>query len=336
MKKDNMISVIIPFYNSEKWLEKSVKSIANQTYKNLEIILVNDGSDDGSVGIAKRLAGEDDRIVFISLPHGGVSVARNKGIEHANGRYILFADSDDTMNARIIKRMMKVMKKTDADIVSCEVERTTTDRTDFYPQRIYYKILSQDEYMRRFFKINSNKTYHYPVAKIYKKELLPTTLFPEGIRVGEDVIGTYIALCNAKNVAVLNDVGYYYNINPKSATGEFTDKDFDLLEVWDRMEELTKGRKPDHAYAKLNRKRTDFTLLLRMLTRIYPEEMEEKYPGLRERLLRDLKSNEKELLLSPIVPSRKLMILLLCHAYLPTSVFAEFLVCLRKNLPCKI
>ena len=315
MDKSTLISIIIPFYNAGQLLSKCVKSIADQTYKNLEIILVNDGSDDISVDIAKRLADNDKRIILLCMPHSGVSAARNKGLEAATGRYVMFADSDDRMNPKIIKRMMKIMMKNDVDMVECGVTKTDvlTDRS--LPENVSFLIYSHDEYMRMFFKINSNKMVHYPVGKLYKKELLPDNLYPADIRIGEDVIGTYLSLTNVRRVAVLKDTGYYYYRNPHSTTARFSEKDFDLIKVWDRMMELTKGVSPDHYYAKIGRDRINFTLLLRMMTQLSPKEMEHKFPGQRKKLLGSLKEKERELLGAPIVPSRKVMIFMVCHFY---------------------
>ena len=333
MDKKQLISVIMPFYNSEKHLKRSVNSITKQSYRELEIILVCDGSEDGSLDIAKQLAKEDDRIVIIEISHGGVSVARNTGLEKAKGRYIMFADSDDAMNIYIIKRMMMLMEKTRADIVSCGIERTEIIEYDRpLPETISFDTFTQKEYLRLFFKINSNEWVHYPVAKLYKRELLHLPLYPPGIRVGEDVLGTYRAVSKAKKIVSLSDTGYYYYLNPKSATADFSEKDFDLIRVWDRMLYATKGIKPDHAYARLGRQRINFTLLLRMLTQVPAEEIRSNYPVQQKKLLRDLRRCEKELLHSPVIASRKAMIFLLCHMYDPIATLCDLYVRLKRKI----
>ena len=331
MDKSALISIIIPFHNSEKHLEKCLNSIVNQTYNELEIILVNDGSEDGSPDIAERFAREDGRICVISIPQSGVSVARNTGLENASGEYIMFADSDDMMNTKIIKRMMKVMQSTDADIVSCGIERTEILKEEPISRDIVTDTYTRKEYLRLFFKIRSNEWVHYPVAKLYKKELLMMPLYPPGIRVGEDVVGTYRAITKAKKIVALKDVGYYYFINPESATGEFSEKDFDLIEVWDQMVRITKGVKPDHTFALLGRKRINFTLLLRLLTQVPAKEIEVRYGARQKRLLRDLRRYEDELLHSPVILSRKVMIFLLCHFYDQVAFGCDLYVRLKKK-----
>lgn len=336
MKNRPQISVIIPFYNSEKHLKRCVNSIMRQTFTDLEIILVCDGSEDGSPDIAKKLAEEDDRIIILDIPHGGVSVARNKGLEIATGDYVMFADSDDAMNIYIMNRMMKVMAKTKADIVTCSIERTDTFKeTEPLSDTISYKTYKKNEYLRLFFKIKSNEWVHYPVAKLYKRELLPLPLYPPGIRVGEDVLGTYLALSKAKNITALRDTGYYYYTNPNSATADFGKKDFDLIRVWDQMVDVTKGIKPDHAYARLGRQRINFTLLLRMLTQMSAKEIRKNYAAEQKRLLRDLRRCEDDLLRSPVVVSRKFMIFLLCHLYDPVAAGCNLYVYIKNAVSAK-
>lgn len=316
-KAQPLISIVIPYYNTERYLERCVDSITAQTYRNLEILLVNDGSEDRSVSIAKALEEEDERIVNINVPHGGVSIARNAGLKRAHGDYIMFVDSDDWMAPRIVGHMARLMEKLDADLVTCEIERAedVSSVSKNIPRSLSYSVCSRDSYMKIFFKISSNEWVHFPVAKLYKRELLPQPLYPEHIRVGEDVLGTYLAVSETRKIVRLKEVGYYYFINPRSATSQFDERDFDLIRVWDKVVEATNGKEPDHSYAKLNRDRINFTLLLRMLTELPAKERKQKYGKIEKQLLADLKKCEKSLLRSPIVFSRKVLIFLLCHCY---------------------
>ena len=332
MATRDIISVIIPFYNSEKHLKKCVDSVTSQTYSDLEIILVNDGSTDSSRKIAERLASRDPRIRIIDIENSGVSVARNTGLSQATGSFVMFADSDDMINVNIIQRMMKVMKETKADMVTCQIDCTDTLTERLISKKIVYDIYSKHEYLRLFFKIGCNAQVHYPVAKLYRRELLPEDLYPAGIRIGEDVVGTYKAISQTEKIASLRDVGYYYYENPDSVTGSFSDKDFDLLDVWDRMVEITKGKDPDHKYALLGRDRINFTLLLRLITRVPADEIRKRFSSREKRLLRDLRLCEKRLLKAPIVTSRKLMIVLLCHMYKPAAAVGDLRLRLRRGL----
>lgn len=115
---DKMISVIIPIYNMEKYLDRCINSITEQSYKNIEILLINDGSTDNSLKICKKFQKEDERIKFFSMNHQGVSIARNLGIEKAKGKYIMFIDSDDWIEKDTIKTLYENIKNNDMSICS--------------------------------------------------------------------------------------------------------------------------------------------------------------------------------------------------------------------------
>ncbi len=299
-----------------------MESIAGQSYHELEILLVDDESDDGSVQIADELADEDGRIRVIKVRHGGVSAARNEGLKQASGAYVLFVDSDDWMDRGIVEQMADQMAQTEADLVTCNIvysdgmipeNAESGGGTSAGTPAI--ETYSREEYLRFFFKISSNENVHFPVAKLYKKELLPEMLYPEGIRVGEDVLGTYRALAGVSRITWIRKAGYFYFKNPESVTTLFSPKDFDLLRVWDQVVKETQGHEPDHTYAKINRDRINFTLLFRMITEVPAEERKREYVAQTDKLRADLHRCEKELLHSPIVGSRKVMIVLLNRCY---------------------
>ena len=115
MDKKPLISIIVPYYNPGDQLKRCVSSLAGQSYRNLEILLINDGSDDGSPDAARSLAASDNRIIPVDIPHSGVSVARNTGLLKASGDLIMFVDSDDWMNTDIVECILKTMQETEAD-----------------------------------------------------------------------------------------------------------------------------------------------------------------------------------------------------------------------------
>ena len=323
-KGNALVSVIVPFYNTGTLLRRCVKSMTAQTYTNLEIMLVDDGSEDDSVKIAEELAADDKRVRVLRTEHSGVSATRNEGLEQASGRYILFVDSDDWMSRTVVGHMVEQMTVTDADLVTCEL--IYSDGMDSAPEAgesdacsdqnsPSVRVYTRDEYMRLFFRIDSNEWVHFPVAKLYKKELLMQPLYPVGIRIGEDVVGTYRAIMPVKKIVRLDETGYFYYLNPQSVTVCFSEKDFDLIEVWDQMVSITEGKEPDHAYAKINRNRVNFTLLFRMITEVPAADIRKKYSSQQKQLLENLRNCEQELLRSPIVSSRKNLIRLLCHCY---------------------
>ena len=108
---DKTLSVIVPVYNAERFLERCITSLTNQTYKNLEILLVNDGSKDDSLSICRRFAQQDDRIKVLDKPNGGASSARNLGLKHATGDYIGFCDADDFQDADTFETLIHIMEE---------------------------------------------------------------------------------------------------------------------------------------------------------------------------------------------------------------------------------
>ena len=124
-----LISIIVPVYNQEKYLSRCLDSILDQTYKNLEIICVDDKSTDGSAEIIKHYVQKDSRIVYYRNTGKGVSSARNYGIERANGEYIGFVDSDDFIQPQMYEFMLRAMQENDCEMVACGYERV--DRADY-------------------------------------------------------------------------------------------------------------------------------------------------------------------------------------------------------------
>ncbi|MEH7566253.1 glycosyltransferase family 2 protein, partial [Priestia megaterium] len=120
------ISIVVPVYNASNTIERCVQSILSQTYTNIEIILVDDGSKDNSLEICKKLQSRDSRIVVVSRKNAGVSVARNKGIEMANGDYIAFVDSDDYVKPEMYEKLINIAESRKVSLVFCNYEEVTT------------------------------------------------------------------------------------------------------------------------------------------------------------------------------------------------------------------
>ena len=180
----NLISIIIPVYNAEKYINRCIKSIVNQSYQELEIIVVNDGSTDNSLSICETLATQDNRIKVISQDNGGVSKARNTGLRLAKGEYVMFLDSDDYMLPDMCKTMLDVLHSKQADCVICGIKEPEGGL--WCPQRnIDYLIL---EDFKRDFIYQLNTELLSPCwNKIFKRQLI-TNLFNEEISFGEDLI----------------------------------------------------------------------------------------------------------------------------------------------------
>lgn len=180
----NMISIIIPVYNAEKYINRCIKSIVNQSYKELEIVIVNDGSTDNSLHICEILAMQDYRIKVISQDNGGVSKARNTGLRLAKGEYVMFLDSDDYMLPEMCKTMLDVLHKKQADCVICGIQEPEAGL--WCPQKsMDYSTL---EDFKKDFIYQLNTELLSPCwNKIFKRQLI-TNLFNEDISFGEDLI----------------------------------------------------------------------------------------------------------------------------------------------------
>lgn len=180
----NLISIIIPVYNAEKYINRCIKSIVNQSYQELEIIVVNDGSTDNSLSICTTLAMQDNRIKVISQENGGVSKARNTGIRFAKGEYVMFLDSDDYMLPDMCKTMLDVLQGKHVDCVICGIQEPECGL--WCPQRsIDYSTLVD---FKRDFIYQLNTELLSPCwNKIFKRQLI-TNLFNDNISFGEDLI----------------------------------------------------------------------------------------------------------------------------------------------------
>lgn len=304
--KEPLISIIIPVYKVEKYLDRCVTSVINQTYKNLEIILVDDGSPDNCPKLCDEWAKKDKRIKVVHKKNGGLSDARNVGFKHSKGEYIGFVDSDDWIHKNMYKMLYKNMISYDADLSCCELVRSLgpedRDKSKSFDNKVTEYDL--DEFMKIFFKWGTQHCVYYAVTKLYKRELVNSSLYPVGLT-SEDVLGTCKVLLKCKKIVSINTPYYYYFVNNKSITGsKFSNNDLDLLEIWDRVVELCKDTKY-YEMAKYNRERIDYTLLMRMACQLTNKEINEKYKKYKDQCLKDLRKHRKSLFKAPMPISRK-------------------------------
>lgn len=244
-----LVSVIVPIYNVEEYLHQCIDSIIQQTYYNLEILLVDDGSSDNSGVIAEDYANSDNRIKVYHKKNGGLSDARNYGIDHANGDYFTFVDSDDFIVPKMIENMVIIAEKELADIVECRNCRCSSEDTIFSVSipdgKINTRILSGNDRMRLFLSPTGIKTTAW--AKLYKRELFNNVRFPVG-KYHEDVFTTYKLIDLASRVALTDFVGYVYRNNKNSITkSTFNIKRLDAIDG--KLEQATfiKAHYPDYA-----------------------------------------------------------------------------------------
>lgn len=223
-----MISVIVPVYKVEDYLDQCVQSIVSQTYTDLEIILVDDGSPDNCPAMCDAWAKRDSRIKVIHKKNGGLSDARNAGLEIAAGEYISFVDSDDWIENDILQLSLQCAKKNNADIVAFGVDWIHLDHIENpHPlhSAVYY---GTDNIVRTYFQ--SCMVLTIACNKLYKAEILSCITFPVG-KLHEDEFFTYRVLAKANTVAVIDTIGYHYRQHSNSIMGTYNLRHLDALEA---------------------------------------------------------------------------------------------------------
>ena len=206
-----MISVIVPIYKVEKYMDLCIRSILNQTYQNFELILVEDGSPDVCGRKCDEWAEKDERISVIHQANGGLSAARNAGIEQAKGDYLCFVDSDDWLKADYLETLYGLIRETGADMACCGFERVseagkTTDENVHIQEGVY----SQDEFWKLFYFEKGCRTY-YTVSwnRIYRRKLFEKLRFPCGL-IHEDISVLYDLISECRSIALSPKVEYCY------------------------------------------------------------------------------------------------------------------------------
>ena len=209
-----MISVIVPIYNSEKYLDRCVESVVQQTYSNLEILLVNDGSVDSSGKLCDEWQKKDPRIRVIHKENGGLSDARNAGLDAADGTYIALIDSDDYIAPDMLQNLLEAMQKIDAEVGICNLLYVDEDglpllgRNDNLP--IKDETITGLEAVNRTMQ-DEEKGWYYVTAcnRLYRKALFADLRFPVG-KIHEDEFTAHRLLGQCEKVSCISAVGYYY------------------------------------------------------------------------------------------------------------------------------
>ncbi len=234
---DNLISIIIPVYKVEKYLNQCIESIVHQTYENLEIILVDDGSPDKCPQLCDEWANKDNRIKVIHKQNEGLSAARNSGMQIASGDYIGFVDSDDWISLDMYELLLHEMEKTHSDISACGVKMVWDDGKNKMLTRDGCIVLNNKQAMRALIEETWIKQ---PVwYKLYKSKLIKDILFERG-KYHEDVYWSYKAIANVNKICIFDTPCYYYRQRPDSImSSEFSEKKLDSLEAMiERLEFL--------------------------------------------------------------------------------------------------
>lgn len=260
-----MISVIVPVYNVEKYLERCVKSIVAQTYKDLEILLIDDGSTDKSGEMCDAFQQTDSRIKAFHKQNGGLSDARNYGIEHSAGEFISFVDSDDYIDEKMLETLHRLITENDADLAVCSA-------MDVFEGKEVTQVKEIKE-----FNLNKVESYKYmlrgdgiPSAcnKLYKRQTVGNVRFPVG-KLYEDGFFTPQILKKVEKTAVTSKPMYYYFRRADSITTKpFRKGDLDVIEAYDKCVKQVKELCPEALpYAEFRYRNAYFNVLDKMLMR---------------------------------------------------------------------
>ena len=220
-----LISVIVPVYNTRQYLSACLDSILNQTYKNIEVVLVDDGSTDGSLEICMDYAKTktDSRIIVVQQEHGGLVEARKSGVKTSKGEYCIFVDSDDWIAEDLLETVLTLTDRGSVDIVNYNMRSVgngCSDWTYMVPEGIYEHVELEDIYKKMMFDFENEcpGIIQSLCTKFMRRELLWSSIESEDPRItmGEDAAVVYKAMLMAKKIAVTHKVFYFYRIHEKS------------------------------------------------------------------------------------------------------------------------
>lgn len=236
-----MISVIVPVYNAEQYLAECLDSILGQTYQNLEVILINDGSTDNSLKIIEKYAENDVRIKAFSIENSGPAKCRNFGLEHFSGDYLMFIDSDDYICKDLIENLFSYVK-TDSEIAMCkfskDVHKVGAGDKSLITQTEMFVDSVKQMYSPSFASSG-------PVCKLYGRKIIDKLRFPT-IAMYEDAAISLQALSFASKVSFIDYFGYYYRFNPESITNtKISEKNFAIFDKNRIVLDFVKERHPE-------------------------------------------------------------------------------------------
>ena len=264
------ISVIVPVYKVEEYLDRCVQSILDQSFDNLEVILIDDGAPDRCPAMCDEWAKRDSRITVLHQKNGGASSARNAGLRVAQGKYIGFVDSDDWIEPGMYGSMYELITTNDADMVICEMQRKEKKNKSMAEK---VELWDQKKCLDHFFRVNGEEDTHCIWNRLIKKEMLKDFSFIEG-KMNEDVHACYCFAVRCKKAVYTNATYYHYTFNVNGVTNNrFTIKKMDLLYVWDKVRKLVANEIPEYLQVcDRNIERARFTLLAKMYFDGYDKE----------------------------------------------------------------
>lgn len=242
-----LISVIVPVYNVEKFLDRCLESLVSQTYENLQILLIDDGSTDHSPEICKKWSAADARIQYKRIQNRGAAAARNAALEMASGDYLMFADSDDTVEKDIVEYLLKLVCENDADVARCSFFVEEHSTSNIIPAED--KILCDRDAQTIDLILNG---YISGVLwnKIYKTDVVKNVRFPEDYESSEDLVFNYNVLKNVNKIVCSSKPLYHYFVRENSITqSAFGYGAFDVIRAKKMILESQKNNAKVYPYA---------------------------------------------------------------------------------------
>lgn len=239
--ESDMITVIIPVYKVQDYLERCINSVLQSTYRNLEVICINDGSPDNCLEILQDFAEKDSRVVVISQENQGVQAARNAGLLKARGEYIAFIDSDDYIHPQYFSSMMRCLKAKSADIVICGCQKFSESQTVISKSlnKVHYDRLDDKQFFKSYY------ARHMVWARIYKRTIIGDSCFRPEVKLGEDTLFNLEVVTSLNNPVIYETKSelYYYFIRETSLV--HTTKGMRLYDIvrWYRTQSFSGIRK---------------------------------------------------------------------------------------------
>lgn len=270
MKNENLISIIIPMYNAEKTILKTVESLQNQTHENIEIIIVDDGSDDHSYEICTEKIKDDKRVKIIKKENGGVSSARNCGINNSKGKFIQFVDSDDLVEKNYCEELLNNLLKESADFAICSyIQKAGKEKISYL---IGEEIYSKVEFIRHFSSSENPILMNPPWNKLYKSEIIKKNRikFDEKMSFGEDFVFNVNYLDYCKKIVTVEKPLYIYIYQDNGLCNKKRSIDFyyeNNMKLYMSYEKLLNNNKDNIISINLN---THFLFVIRnIITSIF-------------------------------------------------------------------
>ncbi|MCI8780136.1 MAG: glycosyltransferase [Lachnospiraceae bacterium] len=306
------ISIIVPVYKVEKYLGRCVKSILRQTFTDFELILVDDGSPDKCPQMCDGWVKKDKRIRVVHKENGGLSSARNAGLEAARGEYIGFVDSDDMIAEDMYEYLLQLLCKNQADFSAVEKVIFKTDKLKVKQPRVKEKVLDKKELFELFFRVTDENIHYCVWDKLFKRSVIAEIRFWEGMRF-EDIDFMFSFLQNCSKGVFSNQVKYGWFYNDESITrNSLVKEDMQLLDVWGKIVSICKKRMPEYLYyAQMNYKRAYMGLLGKSV-KFGVSNQYQSWNSDRKYLVKNLRKYFADLIKWRMPLSRKVLLCILC------------------------